>query len=287
MSKPMAVNPTIPYFAEEWLRLFDYDRAAPLSVREVGIEDRDGVAVHDITFAGPLRPRIPAYLVAPAGAGPFGAILFAHWFEPPAPTSSRAQFVDEAVALARSGAVSLLIDGLFPWRGSPSANEAAYDRRLVAHNVIELRRALDVLLSRADVDPQRIGFVGHDFHAMHGTLLAGIESRTKAYVLMAGTPRYADWFLKYWPSYLDDEQREAYLREMAAVDPINYAGRAAPASLFFQFARDDRFIPPEAAQAYYAAASEPKRIEWYDAKHYLDEAAQRDRAAWLSEQLGL
>jgi hypothetical protein len=271
----------------ERVHLFDYDPTAPLDVRVIDVEDRKGVAIHDVTFAGPLRPSIPAYLVVPPGDGPFAGVLFGHWFEPPKPSSSRAQFVDEAVALARSGAMSLLIDGLFPWRGSPSANQAEYDRRMVVHSVIELRRALDVLTSRSDVDTRRLAFVGHDFHAMHGTALAAVDARFKTCVLMAGTPRYADWFLKYWPSYLDDEQREAYLREMAAVDPITHVARAAPKSLFFQFARDDRFIPEALALEYFDAANDPKRIEWYDAKHDLNEAAMRDRAAWLEEQLGL
>lgn len=270
-----------------WRSQFDYDASAPLDVREVGVEDRDGVAVHDIAFAGPLRPKILAYLVVPPGQGPFAGVVFAHWYEPRAPTNNRTQFVDEAVALARSGAVSVLVDGLFPWRASPSANDAAYDRRLVAHNVIELRRAVDVLTSRGDVDASRLAFVGHDFNAMHGSVLAAIDTRLQAHAFMAATPRYADWFLKYWPSYLEGEPREAYLREMASVDPISYVGHAAHASLFFQFARSDFYVPEEVALEYFDAASQPKRIGWYEAEHGMNDAARADRADWLSAQLDL
>jgi dienelactone hydrolase len=272
---------------DDWPRRFDYDRSQLLDVREVGVEHRDGVSIRDITFAGPLRPHIQAYLVAPGGDGPFAGVLFGHWFEPRAPNGNRTQFVDEAVRLARSGVVSLLIDMLFPWRASPSANDAAYDRNLVVQQIVELRRALDVLAARAGVDPQRLAFVGHDFSAMHGTLLAAIDPRPLAYVLMAGTPRFADWFLKYWPSYLEGEQREAYLRSMAAVDPIQFAGRAAPAALFFQFARRDFYVPEAIALDYFAAAGEPKRLEWYDAEHDLNDAARRDRLDWLGGRLGL
>ncbi len=274
-------------FEDDWLRLFDTDQSQPLDIREAGVEHRDGVSIRDITFAGPLRPRIQAYLVAPGSDGPFAGILFGHWFEPCAPNGNRTQFVDEAVDLARSGVVSLLVDMLFPWHASPSANDAGYDRNLVVQQIVELRRALDVLVAHAGVDPQRLAFVGHDFSGMYGMLLAAIDPRPKAYVLMAGTPRFADWFLKYWPSYLEGEQREAYLHSMAAVDPIHSAGRAAPAAFFFQFARRDVYVPEAVALEYFAVASEPKRLEWYDAEHDMNDAARRDRVEWLGGQLGL
>jgi len=59
--------------------------------------------------------------------------------------------------------------------------------------VIDLRRAVDVVLSRPGVDPKRIGFVGHSFGATWGGVLAGVEKRIKAYVLMAGLPDIADF----------------------------------------------------------------------------------------------
>jgi hypothetical protein len=38
---------------------------------------------------------------------------------------------------------------------------------------------------------------------------------------------------------------------------------------------------------FYDAASEPKIIKWYDADHYLNEEARKDRIVWLKQQLGL
>ena len=56
------------------------------------------------------QPRVPAYLVVPAGRGPFAAILFGHWMMKGSPFCNRREFLDEAVVLAHSGAISLLID---------------------------------------------------------------------------------------------------------------------------------------------------------------------------------
>ncbi|MDQ3819014.1 MAG: hypothetical protein M3362_15245, partial [Acidobacteriota bacterium] len=92
------------------LRQFDYDRDAPIDVREVGREKRGDVTVIDLTYASPRGGRVPAYLVVPRGPGPFAAILFGHWMMPGSPFKNRHEFLDEAVVLAKSGAVSLLID---------------------------------------------------------------------------------------------------------------------------------------------------------------------------------
>lgn len=49
----------------ELRRLFDYDQNAPLDVKEVAVINRNGVSIHDITYASPKGGRITAYLVVP------------------------------------------------------------------------------------------------------------------------------------------------------------------------------------------------------------------------------
>ena len=48
--------------ASKDLAHFDYDRSALLNVKELSIQDRDGVSVHDITYASPRGGLVPAYL---------------------------------------------------------------------------------------------------------------------------------------------------------------------------------------------------------------------------------
>ncbi len=76
--------------------LFDYDKTAPLAIREVGVETRGEATVRDITFVG-VKDPIKAYLVTPAKPGPQAAILYVHWFGDPA-TTNRTQFLNEAAA---------------------------------------------------------------------------------------------------------------------------------------------------------------------------------------------
>src|SRR3954470_12521091 len=95
---------------EDLVRQFDYDRNAPLNIRENKKEERDGVSVIELSYDSPRGGRVPATLVQPSGKGPFAGILFGHWMMPRSSFRNRKEFLDEAVLLARSGAVSLLID---------------------------------------------------------------------------------------------------------------------------------------------------------------------------------
>jgi hypothetical protein len=63
----------------ELRRVFDYDEDAALDVREVGVINRNGVRIHDITYASPKGGRVTAYLVVPAKDGRFAGVVFGHW----------------------------------------------------------------------------------------------------------------------------------------------------------------------------------------------------------------
>src|SRR5438128_1839240 len=58
----------------------DYDRNAPLDIKEAAVEQRDDIAIHDISYASPKGGRVPAYLVVPSGKGPFAAVIWGHWY---------------------------------------------------------------------------------------------------------------------------------------------------------------------------------------------------------------
>src|SRR5713226_1242695 len=90
---------------------FDYDSKAPLNIQEASLEHRGNVAIHDISYASPKGGRVPAYLVVPEGKGPFAAVIWGHWYWRSSEFFNRKEFLDEAVALARAGVVSLLTTG--------------------------------------------------------------------------------------------------------------------------------------------------------------------------------
>jgi dienelactone hydrolase len=262
--------------------LFHYDPSAPLEVITRGVERRGEAVVCDLTFVG-VKDPIKAYLVTPAKPGPHAAILYVHWYGEPA-TTNRTEFLEEAVALAGRGVVSLLVDAMWSQPGWWKNRNPGTDLAGGVRQVIELRRALDLLLAQPGVDPQRVALVAHDFGAMFGAVAGAADQRPKAYVLLAPTPRLADWYLfNVKPASVED-----YQRELAPLDPILAVGALAPAPVFYQFAAHDKYVPPPRPAEFYEATRLPKTMATYDADHDLTPpAVGTDRVAWLAKELGL
>src|SRR6185295_12560109 len=95
----------------EYLRHFNYDKTATLDIKTIGSEKRGNVTIYVITYASPKGGVVPAYLVVPNGKGKFAGIVWGHWYWDNSPMRNRKEFLDEAVALAPAGVVSLLPDG--------------------------------------------------------------------------------------------------------------------------------------------------------------------------------
>jgi len=262
-----------------------YDRSYPLDVRWAGTRTVEGGSIAELTYLAVPSQRRAAYLVRPDGDGPFPAILYVHWYEPQACDSHRSQFLGEAESMMRRGVISLLIETMWSDRDWFLKRTQADDFAASAQQTIELRRAADLLLSQPGADGARFAYVGHDFGAMYGVVMGSVDARPCCYVLMAGTPRFSDWYL-YYPR-VSDEDRQAFIRDMAPLDPHGRVEALAPAPLLFQFGRSDPHVPPRRAEDFFDAAGEPKTVQWYDAGHALNEDAARDRERWLQAQLGI
>ena len=211
--------------------------------------------------------------------------LFVHWYEPQSKDSNRTQFLEQAKGLARRGAVSLLVETMWSDPAWFRARDSAQDYDHSVEQVRALRRALDVLLARPDVEPSRVAYVGHDFGAMYGAVLAGVDPRvTAGFALQAGTTSFADWFLI--SAKLTGEARKQFVERLSPLDPVHFVGRAG-APVYFQFATSDPYVSKANAEAFYAAAREPKEIRWYEGGHGLSEQAVADRQEWLIARMGL
>jgi dienelactone hydrolase len=262
--------------------IFKYDHNSPVNFKEVSSEKRGDVVVRDITFSDGRSSSAKAYLVVPPGQGPFAGILWVHWLG--AEKSNRTQFLDEAVGLAQKGVVSLLVDAMWAkprWFGSRIPDN---DYENSIHQVIELRRALDLLLSQSQVDRTRIGYVGHDYGAMYGMLMAGVDNRVKTYVFIAATQSLNDWaFLGPQP-----KSKAAYLKQNANLELTDYLRQSKNASTFFQFGKADFYVSQADAAILFAAANEPKQRRLYEAPHEMGlKEIESDRDEWLVKELKL
>jgi dienelactone hydrolase len=273
------------------LRRFDYDKTAELDVKEIGVERRGDITIHDSSYASPKGGRVPAYLVVPKGAGPFAAVIWGHWYWENSTMRNRKEFLDEAVALAPSGVVSLLTDGPVARSGHVENREPLNDQQAddLVQQIVDMRRGVDLLTARKDVDPKRIAYVGHSYNATVGGFLSGIDRRFKAFVLMAGgLSDEVDMKTKEYEAYrqkIGPERFDAFVAKYTWLDPGKFVSHAAPAVVFMQYATQEKYLTPEGARQYAAIVSEPKSFKLYDAPHALNAEARRDRLAFLSEQL--
>ena len=182
-----AQNPTF----EQRKALFNYEKVG-FDVKVVSEEKRGNVTVQDITFTGiPGKDPVKAYLVIPDASGPHAGILWGHWLGHH--TSNKDQYLNEAVELASQGTVSLLFDAMWAKPRWYETRDLSNDYESSIQQVIEVRRAMDLLLSQPNVDKERVAYVGHDYSGMYGSIAAGLEPRIKTYVFIAVTSSLYDW----------------------------------------------------------------------------------------------
>src|ERR1051326_7343893 len=176
-----------PSYAD-MLHRFDYDSRSPLELRETNIEKRGNVMLIEVNYAGASGDRVPAYLVLPHGGDNHPAIIWGHWLMKGSPFANKDEFLEEALVLARAGVISVLVDAPqarydFPPPPNDLLEDVKQQSEASAHQVIDLRRAVDLLMVRKDIDRKRIAYVGHSWDAHVGAILAGVETRVCCYVL--------------------------------------------------------------------------------------------------------
>ncbi len=263
----------------------NYPKLNPADVRILGARKEEGYEKKLLVFQTPFGYRRMAELFTPEGQGLHPLILFIHWYEPEARDSNRSQFVEEAVEMAKAGAICLTVETLWSDPDFFLKRTQADDMQNSLEEVVNQRRFMDFLASQPDADLTRFALVGHDFGGMYGVLAGSLDKRPTHYVVMAATPRFADWYL-YLPK-LEGAAREAFLSEMSAIDPITHIPNLSSAPIFFQFGDNDPHVPLERADEFSSAAKEPKEKKIYQSGHRLNDESTKNRRVWLKKKLGL
>ena len=261
---------------------FAYDASAPLQLRIGHVQHAGTVTIEDITFASPKGGRIHGELMLPRNKTHRSGVLFVHWLGNPK-TTNLSEFQRDALTVAQRGSVALAIDAMWSqkdWYEKGRAPET--DLANSVKQVIDLRRSIDVLLAQPGIEAHRIAYVGHDFGAMYGAVLAGVDARVRWYVLMAGNPSFEKWY-----TYSAKPKDPAgFTAQMASIDPGAFLATSKAEAFLFQFADSDPYVSSGEALAFASAAPLPRGVFWYRAKHSLNvPEAFSDRIAWLDARL--
>jgi dienelactone hydrolase len=179
--------------------VLDYDRTVPLDVKLIEVTEFPGYARHRISYQG-WRGRLPAYLVLPKTAqAPFPVVLLIHVGNSSKETWWRADGPEFGVAmrdsLLHAGFAILAIDT--QGHGErvaandfmPVATMFA-DRRWIhrvrdigVETAVDLRRALDYLETRPDIDIGRVSVVGTSMGGVVAALVAATDDRIRSAVI--------------------------------------------------------------------------------------------------------
>ena len=216
---------------------------------------------------------IPGVLLLPDAPEPVPAALLLHGY------SSRKEHLVDSVGrgLLKHGLASLAID--LPLHGSRSDPLQAQSLRNPFQIAGLWRTALGdgalglhYLAARREIDGGCLAVVGYSMGAFLAVQIAASEQQVQAVVLAAGGD-------------LPTGTPLAGVARMVA-DPIRAVKRLDGRPLLMVHGRGDRTVKPEQAERLFAAAPEPKELRWWDAGHFLPNAAIDDAARWLASQLG-
>lgn len=257
------------------LAMFDYDRNAPLDIQVLGSRTRGGAKVQSIRYAVAGGAPIDAEIVTPAtDSGRHPGVVLAHGgaIDPDA-------FLTEAVTLAiRHGMVSVLPDIPMTIDG-----DADTDVAYVVRSVIAERRAVDLLVARPDVDPHRLGFVGHSWGADLAAIMAGVDPRLSTVVIACARGRVAaDMYQMGTPA-----DAPAYMATTSSLDATRFVAVPRTRAVLYQWGTQDDSIPTaERTELVKATAGQVTRHD-YDYGHDLINfpPATADRVAFLAAAL--
>ena len=277
------------------LSTFAYDRSAPLALEDSLLRTEDGITIHAISFASPRGGRVTGLLFVPAGPGPFAGVVVGHG-APGRIDSTLITLLDgnvtpNAMAVARAGAVAIAIHAPWARRLESPISFTAADSAYQVQLIVDLQRAVDVLVARPDVDAHRLAYVGRSYGGATGALFAGVERRLQTYVLQVGDGGLVSHLAGPDgaggpPPGVPLDAWKRWIAMMSPIEPVRFVSRAAPASILLQSGRQDQTVPPPLATALHRAASEPKRVIWYDGGHGLTPAATTDMLEWLHREIG-
>jgi dienelactone hydrolase len=185
----------------------DVSRKVPLDVRISEDVKLDRYSRQKLTFAVEKNDRVPAYLLIPhERREKLPAVLCLHQTvaigkAEPAGLGGK-ENLHYAVHLAERGYVTLAPD-------YPSFGEYRYDFSKSPYQSGSMKaiwnnmRAVDLLQSLPEVDPKRIGCIGHSLGGHNTMFTAAFDTRIKALVSNCGftsAPKYYGGNLKGWTS---------------------------------------------------------------------------------------
>lgn len=264
---------------EEFARLAGSYRyaSAPLQPRIEQTTETPEWKRERITFSGANGVRAIAYLYLPNHAPrPLQVMHYLPAGDVASGFRSLSDSMDDRMApFVRSGraAFGVVLEGylerLRPAGTIPPAASSVEFAEMIVSRVTDLRRGLDYLETRTDIDMSRIAALAPSAGSTLGLILGALEARYRGFVFIgAGLP-------------------DSYRAINRTANPINFAADIRAPKLILQGRYDEDIPLRTAAEPLFKLLSEPKQLTVYEGGHVPSiEVTMSSTSAWLEKHLG-
>jgi serine/threonine protein kinase len=259
-----------------WLTHYEYDKKA-LNAKTVETTETDAWTREKITFTGEGGETAIAYLYLPKNYPrplqvlhyvPPGDVVRGLRSLPDSIEMFAAPFIKSGRAVFGVVLKGYIERGFPPNYASPDNSTVEFRKQMV-NWMTDLRRGIDYLETRDDLDKNKIGFLGISNGANVGLVLTAIETRYKTLVFeSAGLEK-------------------DFLTRSPETSPIKFASQIKTQKLVINGRYDENYPLNTAAKPLFKLLREPKKIVLYDGGHIpTDEFFVPTVNNWLDETLG-
>ncbi|MEM3546832.1 MAG: acetylxylan esterase [Candidatus Bathyarchaeia archaeon] len=262
---------------EEYLKIYEYDKSKPLNLEISKLFEKTDYLAYKVYYSSVGDVRVPAILTLPKiDVQIHPCIVFLHGYD-----GRKEDILPLAEVFSKEGYAFLSIDA--PLHGerrepgkvlySPNIEELKSN---VVQTVLDLRRGIDFLEQRPEIQCEKIGYAGGSMGGIIGSLFISVEPRIKAAVIVVGGGNLP-LMIKESKHYSTYPIREELKRRglsydklneiLAPVDPLNFIHLFAPKPIQFHCGKYDDIVPAETQRLLTEKAGEPKEVYWYESGH--------------------
>lgn len=250
---------------------FAYDKRLPLMAQEEILEETDTFVKSHVKYFSVHGRFVPAILSLPKEAEPpHPAVIFQHGLG--GHKESEGMINHGTGELVKAGYAVISIDAAMHGERKTALSRDKHEavlinypyvmREVFVQTVIDVRRAVDYLQERGDIDKDRIYYIGISMGSIQGVLATAVEKRISGLVTVVGGGNFAECnpLYKAMPSKKD---------LLDIMEPTNFVKEISPRPILMLNGEKDPLVPPACARALFEAAGEPKEQIFFDSGHSL------------------
>ena len=230
----------------------------PLDATEAVKDESPDHTRYRVEFSGIAGGRVPAYLYIPKDAQPKHPGVLLQYGS--GGNKNTNYIVLIARRFVRKGFVVLTIDS--PGRGERKAEKRGVMDGKTLETLGDYSRAVDYLVTRNEVDPDRITYCGISWGAITGLTFAAHDERIKVMVSLVG----GGGFLGLVPGEVDEATRKS----VQQWDPVFHVAKLAPRPLLLLNVTKDQLVPRPLSDALHKAAPEYAKRVWLETDHFFN-----------------